>query len=229
MDIEEFFDNQLLKNKEHLLSNIPETNTIDIPDIQIQTIEKKPKPKEKKYTLTADVINSINESKKKDELLNWFRLATDTERIEVFKTKNNLFTLSKKDIPFDEDTKEELYKVKDSDLAGFSYLMFVISCYLVKERPIRKGRTNELLDKIREEKERRQIQKMKGQKFIDKLRKHYDKITDLRNQGMSWRLLAQYLKKHYAKYYQDYELNYSYLRRAYMELQKRKTLQKGGK
>ena len=47
MDIEEFFDNQLLKNKEHLLSNIPETNTIDIPDIQIQTIEKNQNPKKK--------------------------------------------------------------------------------------------------------------------------------------------------------------------------------------
>lgn len=195
---------------------------------EITMAEEKPK-QEKKYTLTIDVITSIMESTKKNDLLNWFRLITDAERTEVFKKQNSLFALNKKkeeSLPFDDYTLEELYKYKDSNLAGYAYLLFIISCYLIKERPQRKGRTNELQDKIKEEKERRRIQKLKGQKFADKLKKHYDKITDLRNQGMSWRLLAQYLKKHYAKYYQDYELNYSYLRREYNKLHEKKTLNK---
>jgi len=163
---------------------------------------------------SVDFINQLFHQQ--ESLVSWFSKATPSQQVLVFDYQNKFFSLSPKQVTIPEADIKKLLKFKQIHTANFTHRCFLLGCYQVKN--YKKGRTNEVEAIIKKEKELRLLEQQKSKKFKDIFKKHYFDVKSLKDGGASWTIIAKYLSSHHKKYYRDYKITPSYLRRTFNEL-----------
>lgn len=176
----------------------------------------------KPLNLNLQTLHSLRE--KEDDLLKWFSKATPSERFLVMEYHGKLFTGKTENVIMTDDDRKTFFHEKKENIVKFSfsillYAIFICQSTSIKKLCSNKDEANNILAEIEEERTIRFLNKNRHTKFIDKLRKHYLKIKELREKhNASWSEICRLLKRNNAQYYKGYKITPSYLRRTFNKI-----------
>lgn len=179
-----------------------------------------------KLILKTEVFEQL--TTKSTELLSWFAKSTSIEKELVMQYHSVMFTAKEEQVEI--DNKEKFYKYK-KNRAKFSLIILLYAIYICKDNSFKKlhnrDEANKLLAEIKDERTLKFLQKKKHSKFKEKLNRHYSKIYEYRYEHepqYSWDKICKLLRKNYSRYYKDYVLTPSYVRRTFLKLKEEKEI-----